>query len=141
MSQVRKGQRVRVRFSVREPEALGYAYDGSADDPLEFAAGSDEVVAGLAGAVVGMQVGERKTVTVAPEAGFGARDDSLRVEVPRTRLPKEAQIGDRVELELEDGQTAPAWIAELHAECAHLDGNHPLAGKILIFDIELLSVS
>jgi len=141
MSPVREGQRVRVRFSVRVPDSVDYSYDGSAEEPFEFAAGSDEVVLGLARGVLGMQVGERRCVTVAPDDAFGMRDESLLLDVQRVTLPQEAQVGDRVEIALEDGQTAPAWIQELHDECAHLDGNHPLAGKTLIFDIELLSVS
>jgi peptidylprolyl isomerase len=140
MIPVRGGQRVKIRLSGRLPDGSAF-YDGTDDEPLEFVAGGEEVMTGLAKAVIGMHAGERKTVAVTAKDGFGERDESLVVDVPRHSLPKEARIGDRIELSLQDGSTAPAWVKELHEECAHLDGNHPLAGEDLIFDIEVLSVS
>ncbi len=140
MSQVRVGQRVQIRFCGKLLDGTPF-YSSAEEGPLEFAAGSDEVMPGISHAVLGMHVGETRTVTVSPEAGFGVRDEALKVEVPRAAVPQSAQIGDRLDLELPDGQTAPAWIEALHAECAHLDGNHPLAGQTLCFEIELLSAS
>ena len=134
---VERGQRVQIAFTGRLLDGSEF-YSSEAEGPLEFTAGSDEVMRGLADGVLGMQVGERRTVTVPTEDAFGARDESLKTDVPRRSLPADAQIGDRVELQLDAGDQAPAWIAELHDECAHLDGNHPLAGQTLVFTIELL---
>lgn len=106
--------------------------------PFRFSAGSEEIIKGVSEAVIGMGVGDTKKVQVVPEEGFGEYSDELVVSVPKEKLPDNVKTGDL----LSDGQGQQPWrVLELKEADAVLDGNHPLAGKELVFEIELLSIN
>jgi peptidylprolyl isomerase len=107
-------------------------------EPLVFAAGEENMIRGVAQAVVGMSVGESKTVTVSPEDAFGQRDPALEQTVPRSQLPDQVKQGDQLQAVQGDREIA-IWVRELGDETAVVDANHPLAGQTLEFDLELVS--
>jgi len=138
MDQVRVGDVVRVHFRGRL--ANGSEFGSSAGrEPIRFTAGGKDMIRGLSTAVLGMRVGERRTVGVTPAEGFGPRRPGLLQRVPRECLPAEARVGDL--LIGHDGD-APArvWVRLLGDTYAVIDGNHPLAGEDLEFDIELVAI-
>ncbi len=138
MSRVEAGDRLLIHYTGRSKD--GEVFDSSrGGEPLAFTAGSTELIAGVSQAVVGMSAGERKTVVVSPEQGYGRRRPGLSRRVPRRVVPEEAVVGDAVEVRLGDG-TATLWIAELDSEYAVVDANHPLAGETLEFDIEVVAI-
>jgi FKBP-type peptidyl-prolyl cis-trans isomerase 2 len=94
---------------------------------------------GISQAVVGMQEGEAKTLRLTPEEAFGPRDPALQQRVPRAALPGNVQVGDRL-IAQGSGRQDPVWVRELEEDFAVVDGNHPLAGLNLTFDLELVSV-
>ena len=108
-------------------------------DPIRFVVGGGEMLEGISQAVVGMQVGESKTLTLAPEQAFGPRDPGVERRLPRTALPEDVRVGDRL-IAHGGGRQERVWVRELGEEFAVVDGNHPLAGLTLTFDIELVSV-
>jgi peptidylprolyl isomerase len=139
MATVKPQDRVRIHYTGRTQD--GQVFDTSRDrDPLEFAAGSREVIPGISHAVVGMQEGQQRTITVAPEDAFGPRRDEMVQEVPRGALPPEVKVGDPLRAQSGE-QEIQVWVAELSDETAIVDGNHPLAGHTLEFDLELVSVT
>jgi FKBP-type peptidyl-prolyl cis-trans isomerase 2 len=137
MSTVQSGDRVAVHFT-------GYHADGSpfgtsrGGEPLTFVVGSDEVIAGLSEALVGMQAGERKRVTVPPERGYGLRNPELTLKVPRA-VVGDSQPGSAIRTDL-DGRTVVLWLVAMDDAVATLDANHPLAGETLTYDLELVTV-
>ncbi len=90
-----------------------------------------------------LAIGDRKTITVPPEEAFGERRDELVFELEKKRLPESAAPakGQAVRVQQEDGNTLDASVADISDESVIIDANHPMAGKTLVFDIELVAVS
>jgi len=115
----------------------GEVFDSSRDgEPLTFVVGSGQVIAGFDEAVKTLSVGETTKVSIAPGDAYGERQDDRVFEVPRKEAPDGVQPGH--EIQLSGG--SPAVITEVTDEIVRVDGNHPLAGETLTFEIELVSV-
>jgi len=141
MSKAQVGSRVRIRCSARgggEPLAAV----ATEREVLEFRVGAGRFARFLEDAVLDMSPGEIKTASFAPEQAFGAHRADLVFEVPRTRMPHPmaASVGEEVDIHHPRGGTMPARVAAVGPATITLDANHPLAGKRLTLDIELLSV-
>jgi FKBP-type peptidyl-prolyl cis-trans isomerase SlyD len=109
-------------------------------DPLEYLHGHGNIVAGLENALSGKGEGDKVSVSVSPDEGYGNPSDDLIVEVPRENLPvEEIQAGMRFSAETSNGMRM-FMVQEVGDEVVKLDGNHPLAGQILNFDVEVVSV-
>lgn len=139
MTQVNAGDKVQVQFQGRLPDGTVIG-TSEAGKPAEFIAGSGQPIAGLSHAVVGMEVGEKKTVTLPPEEAFGERLPDLQRQVPREVLPPDVKVGDQL-VANENGQQMRFWLRQLGDEVAVIDANHPLAGQTLVFDIELVGAT
>jgi len=138
MGKTKSGDRVRIHYTGRLDD--GSVFDSSEGrEPLEFTAGGDEVIAGMSQAVLGMAEGETKTIRLAAEEAYGPRQPELAQRVPREMLPDEVEVGQPLQAQTED-QTIVVWVAELGDDFAVVDANHPLAGRDLTFDIEMVSV-
>ncbi len=138
---VEAGDQVRVNYTGMFTD--GSVFDSSAgNEPLEFTVGAGEVITGFDSAVVGMQPGETRKVTVDPEEAYGPHNPEMVAEVERSLIPEDhrLQIGGFLEVSLESGNTLEVQIVELNDTTVKLDANHPLAGKELHFEIELLEV-
>jgi len=138
MPKIKKGDRVQVHFTGRLPD--GQVFESSEGrTPLEFEAGAENVIPGVSQAVIGMEEGQEKTVTVAPEDGFGPRHPQLIQEVPRSSLPDDAKPGDKLQAQAGE-DVIPVWVKELKPESAVVDANHPLAGTVLEFDLKIIAI-
>lgn len=138
MTHAQQGDTVRIHYTGRLENGAVFGSTPQ-DDPVQLQLGSEQIIVGLDRALVGMQVGEKKTVTVPPEEGFGPRRPELQQQVPRTALPEEVKIGDRLSARAGD-RPVYVWVRALENETATVDGNHPLAGQPLTFDIELVAI-
>lgn len=122
----------------------GSMFDSSEGrEPLEFTVGAEQVIPGFDQAVIGMKPGESCKVVVSPEDGYGVHVPEMVAEVERHLIPDSEKLvlGSMLEVSLEDGQTLEVQVVELSDEVVVLDGNHPLAGKELHFEIEVLEFS
>lgn len=135
---VKPGDTISVEYTGRFKN--GTVFDTSeAHGPLKFTVGSGMMIQGFDRAVVGMILGETKTVVIEPENGYGLRDEELYVDIPRVHFPEEIPLTLGLELELSDpeGNPLPATIAEIREDAVRMDINHFLAGKTLEFDITI----
>lgn len=133
------GDQIRVNYVGRFAD--GSIFDSSeGHEPLEFTVGAEEVIAGFDRAVIGLKPGESCRVVVEPEDGYGPHLAEMVAEVERSMIPNHEKllVGSILEVSLEDGQSLEVQVVELSDTVAVLDGNHPLAGKELHFDIDLL---
>jgi len=153
MSQVKTGDFVRFNFIGRLED--GTIFDSSEehahhdDDcgcegggPLEFRVGQEDVLPALELAVIGMKLGEKRTVTLSPNEAYGEREDENIVTVPRSEFPDDLEPEEDQLLEMldDDGEAFPVWVTEVTDETVTLDANHPLAGETLIFEMELTEI-
>ena len=122
----------------------GSVFDSSEGaEPIEFTIGEHEVIGGLEDAIVGMTMGEKKVATIPPDAAYGDREEELIFRVSRSSIQPGADVavGDSVRVQLPDGQSAAMHVMATDDASITLDANHPLAGKTLIFEFELLSIN
>lgn len=139
MSEVKKGSTVRVHYTGTLND--GTVFDTSRnDEPFEFRIGEGIVIPGFEKALIGMKKGETKKVTIPPEEAYGQYDLELRVVVQRGKLPPDIEYQEGIVLQIDttEGYTAHATVVEIKEDAITLDGNHPLAGETLNFDIELV---
>lgn len=139
--EAKSGDTVSVHFTGRLED--GTVFDESREgDPLQFEVGADQVIDGFDRAVAGMEVGESREAELDPEEAYGQREDELVFAVPRERLPEgfDPEVGDELAVEIEDGREVPGRVAEVSDDAVTLDLNHPLAGRSLVFEIELVDV-
>ena len=142
MSQAKAGDTVKIHYTGTLSD--GTQFDSSAGrDPLEFALGSGQVIPGFDKAVDGMSVGESKSVTIAPEDAYGQKHEQLVPDVPKSALPDdmEPQVGMQLQSESPDGQVIQLVVTAVGDDTITVDGNHPLAGHELNFEIELVAIA
>lgn len=136
------GDRVRVHYTGTLDD--GTVFDSSRErEPLEFELGAEQVIPGFEEAVRGLEVGESVEVSLSPEQGYGHRNEELMVDVARSDLPDglEPEVGQTLEVRTEEDEPMAAWVAEIGDEEITVDLNHPLAGRELNFEVELLDLS
>jgi peptidylprolyl isomerase len=123
----------------------GTQFDSSYDrgEPLTFTIGDGQMIAGFDNGVRGMKVGEIKTVTIPPEEAYGTYNPDLIVVLSRDQFPAEMTlaVGQRVQMQNNLGQQFVVTIVEITSSTVTVDANHELAGKTLIFEIELVSIT
>jgi len=126
----------------------GYLEDGTffgssrADNPVEFTIGESTLIPAFERAVVGMSEGEKKTVSVPPQEAFGEHREELVRTVEKTELPSniEPEVGKVLVIRADQGEDVRAVITNVAEESLTIDANHPLAGKEVTFEIELLEI-
>ncbi len=135
------GDTVRVHYTGRFDD--GTVFDTSdGRDPLEFTLGESQVIAGFEQAVEGLSAGASTKVTIDATSAYGERNDELLFEVDRARFPEgvEPRVGDQLELKQPEGGTVEVVVSGIQGDSITLDANHPLAGRSLNFDIELVEI-
>jgi peptidylprolyl isomerase len=142
LSTVKQGDTVKVNYTGKLND--GTVFDSSDDrEPLEFTLGDGKLIPGFEKAVTGMEQGDSTTVDIPTDEAYGERRDDLELEVAKNELPDnvDPEVGMQLQMQQqEDGQAIPVQITKVEDEKVTLDANHPLAGKDLTFDIELLEV-
>lgn len=141
MRQASNGDTVKVHYTGRLED--GTEFDSSISrQPLEFRIGENRVIRGFEQAVIGMALGESKTAKIAAADGFGPHHDELVLQVERSQFSDdvEPQVNQQVQVSRADGQTFAAMITDVSSSTVTLDANHPLAGKDLTLDIQLVDI-
>ncbi len=142
MVQVKSGDTVSVHYIGTLED--GTAFDSSeGSDPLEFAIGSGNVIPGFEQAVLGMNLGESKTVTIPADDAYGPYVEERVLVVERQQIPADMSIdiGAQLQIQQEGGMVIPVIITDITENEVTLDANHPLAGEDLTFKITLVSVT
>lgn len=142
MSDVKSGDKVRIHYT--GTLADGTVFDSSAGrDPLEFTVGAGQVIVGMDKEMVGMTVGEKKTITAVADEAYGQRQEDAQQNVPREIIPADIplEVGMQLQMQSPEGQVVPVSVVAIEEETVTLDANHMLAGKDLTFDIELVEIA
>jgi peptidylprolyl isomerase len=121
----------------------GTQFDSSVGrEPLEFTVGAGQMIKGFDTGVRGMAVGEKKTIEIAPQDAYGERDDEAIIEFPASNIPEDMTLEPGMQLTLRNqfGQPIPVVVLEVKEEIVVMDANHMLAGKDLVFEVELVEI-
>lgn len=125
---------------------VGKFVDGSVFDTsegnglLRFEIGSGQIIPGFERALIGKNIGDKITVEIEPELGYGLVNEELIAKIPKERVPEGVHVGQELQSVLENGQPITVLVTEVNNDDVVIDANHPLAGKDLIFDIEIVSL-
>jgi peptidylprolyl isomerase len=139
--QAKKGDTVRVHYT--GTLTTGEQFDSSRGrEPLEFEVGAGMMIKGFDLAVEGMAVGDKKTINIPPAEGYGEHHAEMIFDFPRTQFPDDMvpEVGMQLVMNNGAGQQFPVTIIEVKEEEVVLDGNHQLAGKELVFEIEMVEI-
>ncbi len=142
MTQAKKGDKVQVNYK-------GYLDDGTIFDssegkkPLDVVLGSGTVIPGFDAALVGMEVGARKTVKIPMDDAYGKHNAELVMQVPKDQIPPDLkpEIGQKLQVGGAAGELMAVEVIDLTDDFIVLDANPPLSGKDLTFDLELVAIA
>ena len=141
MSTIKNGDRVSVNYTGKLED--GSIFDSSLQEgrtPLEATLGQGMLIPGFENGLIGMSIGESKTVEIEPENAYGTYNNDMVQEVPLSQVPEGVQVGDMLTGQSQYGPMQ-VTVKEVSSETVVLDMNHPLAGKKLIFDLEVLEIN
>ena len=136
---ITKGNTVDVHYTGKL--TTGEVFDSSEGrEPLKFQVGSGQIIPGFEEGLMGKKVGDKITVNIQPENAYGQVREDLFVKVPLDKMPGEVQVGQSLQAVGDDNRPVQVIIKEVNEDHVVIDGNHPLAGKELVFDIEVVSI-
>jgi peptidylprolyl isomerase len=141
MSKAKKGDNVKVHYKGRLTN--GEQFDSSEGrDPLAFTVGAGQMIKGFDDAIPGMEVGEKKTINIPAKDAYGEKNSDAIIEFPKSNIPEDMKLepGMKLQLQNQAGQPIPVVVSEVKDDVVVLDANHELAGKELVFDIELVDI-
>jgi FKBP-type peptidyl-prolyl cis-trans isomerase 2 len=119
----------------------GTVFDSSEErGTLRFRVGDSQVITGFEKSVIGKNVGDVIEAQISPEEGYGNINPELIVNISKDRLPQQLEIGQMLEANFQNGESTSVMVSEIGTDYATLDANHPLAGKDLIFEIQIVSI-
>jgi FKBP-type peptidyl-prolyl cis-trans isomerase 2 len=141
MSQAKTGDTVKVHYTGKLTN--GEIFDTSKDrEPLQFTLGEKQVIAGFEQGIEGMKIGEVKEVNLSSENAYGPRKEEMIFEIANENIPPEVnpQVGQTLTMSNPEGQQFNVLVHEVGDNSIFLDANHPLAGKDLVFEVELMEI-
>ena len=142
MQQVKNGDTIKIHYKGRLDD--GTVFDSSEGRaPLEFTVGGGMVIPGFDAGVMDMNVGDKKTIHIPAAEAYGEKHDHLVMEFPKDQFPEDMvpEEGMQLNMSSNTGQVIPVVITEVKDDTVMLDANHQLAGKDLIFDLELMEIN
>jgi len=141
MSQVKENNTIKVNYTGKLSN--GQIFDTSeGKEPIEFVLGQGRLIPGFEKGLIDMKLNEKKTIEIAKDQAYGDVNDNLIQEVKKTELPQdmEPKVGMGLVSKSPDGQEINLMVVEVKEESIVIDGNHPLAGHDLIFDVEVVEI-
>ncbi|RYC52675.1 FKBP-type peptidyl-prolyl cis-trans isomerase [Flagellimonas olearia] len=141
MSKVKENDTVKVHYTGKLTN--GQIFDSSLQrEPLEVALGQGQLIPGFEKGLIDMAVNEKKTITIAKEEAYGEVNESLFQKISKSQLPEDIkpEVGMGLVGSNADGQQQQFRVAKVEADDIILDGNHPLAGQDLVFDLEVVEI-
>ncbi|RNC85479.1 MAG: peptidylprolyl isomerase [Balneola sp.] len=142
MSTIKNGDTVQVHY--KGTLENGEVFDSSENrDPLQFTMGAGQLIPGFEKAVMGLQVGDTTKAEIPCTEAYGEHNPQMEVTIPKSQLPADMEpvVGLQLQLNQPDGQPIPCQVTKVEDEEVTIDANHPLAGKDLIFNIEIVSIN
>lgn len=136
---IQNGSTVEVHYTGKLTD--GEVFDSSEGrQPLSFTMGTGQIIPGFENALVGKNIGDKVTINIQPSDAYGEYREDLVVKVPNEQMPGPVEVGMTLQAQAQSGMPLNVTVKEVNEDHVVIDGNHPLSGKELIFDIEVVSV-
>ena len=142
LSTIKNGDTVKVHYTGTLEN--GEVFDSSEGrDPLQFTMGAGQLIPGFEKAVMGLQVGDTTKAEIPSAEAYGEHNPQMEITVPKNQLPEDLEpvVGLQLQLTQENGQPVPCQVTKVEGENVTIDANHPLAGKDLTFEIEVVEIA
>jgi len=134
---IKQGNTVKVHYTGRlEDNSVFDSSNGR--EPIEFEVGTQQVIEGFETAVIGLNKGEKTTVTIPSDKAYGESRNELIQQIPRSQVPQDVTVGSQLQGVDPQGQPFTVTVTDVNESFVTIDANHPLAGKTLIFDLEVV---
>jgi len=134
---IKQGNTVKVHYTGRlEDNSVFDSSNGR--EPIEFEVGTQQVIEGFETAVIGLTKGEKTTVTIPSDKAYGESRNELIQQIPRSQVPQDVTVGSQLQGVDPQGQPFTVTVTDVNENFVTIDANHPLAGKTLIFDLEVV---
>lgn len=143
MTTAQTGNTVKVHYTGKLHDGTVFDSSHKRNEPIEFTLGQQNMIAGFEKAVEGMAVGDTKTAEIPANEAYGEKNDDMIIQVPKAEIPTDIkpEVGQQLAMQGNDGQQMPVVVTEVAEDSITLDANHPLAGKDLIFDLEIVDIT
>ena len=142
MQEARIGARARIHYTakLKTGQAVGSSKGGQ---PLSFTIGKGKVFKALEQGVLGMQVGERRTIEIPPEQGYGTRNDDLVMVLEKSEFAENVpfEVGRTVQYQSKTQEVVNFMIIDVGAKTVTVDANHPFAGQTILYDVHLVALN
>jgi peptidylprolyl isomerase len=140
MKKAKTGDLVKFHYTAQTEDGQSFGTKGA--HPIELHIGKGQYVLGLENGIIGMGIGEKKAFTISPEEGFGNRREELVLKVKKDRMPDNMKVkmGQKLQVKTKDENVMDAQVIEIADETVTLDANHPLAGQVLQFHVEMVDI-
>jgi peptidylprolyl isomerase len=136
---IQNGSTVEVHYTGKLTD--GEFFDSSEGrQPLSFTMGTGQIIPGFENALVGKNIGDKVTINIQPSDAYGEYREDLVVKVPNEQMPGPVEVGMTLQAQAQSGMPLNVTVKEVNEDHVIIDGNHPLSGKELIFDIEVVSI-
>ena len=135
------GDKVKVHYTGTLED--GTVFDSSEGrEPIEFTIAAGMMIPGFDNGVRGMQIGEKRSITISPADAYGLPRDDMIIVVPKSQFPPEMEytVGQELTLQTADGRPIRFTVLEIREDSVQVDMNHPLAGETLIFNVEMVEI-
>jgi len=137
---IKQGNKVKVHYVGKLED--GEIFDSSEGrEPIEFEVGTNDVIKGFEDAVLGLKVGDKTTIKIQPEEGYGMVREDLIMSVPKDQVPEGVEVGVQLQGLGQNGQPFNVTVKEINEDSVLLDANHPLAGQVMEFEIDVVEVN
>jgi peptidylprolyl isomerase len=141
-SAAKAGDRVKVHYTCKLEDGSVFATTRN-KEAKEFIIGTTSVIPGLQSAVIGMTPGESKTVVIPPDQAYGPYHGEMTAALDRRMIPADVavEVGVSLRVRHADGHESDVLVTAVDADRVTVDGNHPLAGKNLVMEVELIELA
>ena len=143
MSTAQKGNTVKVHYTGKLTDGTVFDSSYQRNEPIEFTLGQKNMIAGFEQAVEGMSEGDTKTAEIPANEAYGDKKEDMILKIPKSDIPEniKPEVGQQLAMQDNNGQQVPVTVTEVSDENVTLDANHPLAGKDLVFELELVEIA
>ncbi|SDK31073.1 FKBP-type peptidyl-prolyl cis-trans isomerase 2 [Catalinimonas alkaloidigena] len=142
MAQAKSGDTVKVHYTGRLQDGTTFDSSIPRQEPLEFTLGGGQMIKGFDAAVHGMETGQSKTVEIPAAEAYGTVREDMIMTLDRQQVPPDInpEVGQQLAMQDQNGRQIPVVVTDINDSSITLDANHPLAGKDLIFEIQLVEI-